>query len=122
MEPLTLEAIDRLRKLGGDAFLCKMIVSFLEFGGQKVAEARAASDTSDFDGAARAAHAIKSSAANLGAKHVERIATAIEENVLAERIEAIPEMVKELQDAFAEVKPHLEAQKQAAGSAGDSGS
>ena len=120
MQPVTQEAIDRLRKLGGEGFLLKMIELFLDFGGQKVSEAGAASAKGDFYAAGKAAHAIKSSAANLGAGAVERIAASIEEHVRAGRNDAVPQMVQELQTAFQEVKPYLEALKTASGSAGDS--
>lgn len=120
MQPLTPEAIERLQKLGGPAFVRKMIDLFLQFAGEKVAEAVAAAGAGDFETAGKAAHAIKSSAANVGAARVAQIAARIEEAARAGQGESVPAMVEELQAAFAEVTPCLEAEREACASPGDS--
>ena len=65
-------ALERLRQLGGDKFARDMIALFLSYGGQKVAEAVAARQGGNLAGVASAAHALKSSAGNVGAVQVQQ--------------------------------------------------
>jgi len=109
MDPLSTEALARLEKLGGPAFVDKMINLFCAFVGEKVAEVSRASAEADFDAVGRAAHAIKSSAANVGAARVCSISVDIDGAVRSGRNAGVIDMAKELQAAFDEVKPLLEA-------------
>jgi HPt (histidine-containing phosphotransfer) domain-containing protein len=114
MDALSQDALERLNKLGGPAFLCKMIDLFLNFGAGKVKEARAAFGRNDFDGLGKAAHSLKSSAANVGALCVEQIATTIEQQVRSGKIDTLGDAVDKLEFEFEKVRPLLSARKPSA--------
>jgi HPt (histidine-containing phosphotransfer) domain-containing protein len=114
MEPLSEEAILRLRRLGGPAFLGKMIDLFIAFGADKIKEATDAFQRQDFDAVGKAAHALKSSAANVGALQVQQLASAIEER--AGSGTELGGSVAELAAAFQVVRPLLEAKRRGAAS------
>jgi HPt (histidine-containing phosphotransfer) domain-containing protein len=104
-------ALARLRKLGGDKFVGEMIDLFLSYGGKQVAEARAAWQAGNLAGVAAAAHALKSSAGNVGAEQVRKLAAQTEQSATHALTEAAAADVTALEQAFAEVRPRLEAAK-----------
>ena len=104
-------AIERLRKLGGDKFAADMIELFLNYGGKKVAETRASWQAGNLAGVAGAAHALKSSAGNVGAEQVRKLAAQAEESAKNGLGEAAAADVTALECAFATVRPRLEAER-----------
>jgi len=104
-------ALERLRKLGGDKFAGDMIDLFLSYGGKQVAEARAAWQAGDLAGVAGAAHALKSSAGNVGAEQVRKLAAQAEQAAKGALNEAVAAAVTALEQAFAETEPLLKAAK-----------
>ncbi len=60
-------ALDRLRRFGGDKLLSEMIDLFLAHAGARLQAARSALDAGDVAGVRTSLHALKSSAAQLGA-------------------------------------------------------
>jgi two-component system sensor histidine kinase RpfC len=117
IEPLSEDALDRLRRLGGEPFLGKMLDLFLAFGAEKVREASDAWQRQDRVAVGKAAHALKSSAANVGALRVQQLAAAIEERAGAGM--ELGELVAELTAAFQVVRPLLEALRSSSASAPD---
>jgi HPt (histidine-containing phosphotransfer) domain-containing protein len=111
-ENLDPAALQRLQRLGDDAFVCKMIDLFLDFVGKKIVEAQAAETVGNFSGVEKAVHAIKSSAGNVGAHRVQELARQIEE--LAQHGQAGPAEVflGELTAAFAAARIELDQHKQ----------
>jgi two-component system cell cycle response regulator DivK len=109
-QPRSLDAaaLQRLQRLGDDAFVCKMIEVFLDYAGRKIAEARAAQAAGNLNGVERAVHPLKSSAGNLGADHVRRLAVRIEELAEQGRGETLSALLNELEQAFAVLRPELE--------------
>ena len=105
------EALQRLQRLGGDAFVCKMIDLFLDYAGRRIAEARAEQDAGNFVAVEKAVHPLKSSAGNVGAVRIQALAARIE--ALAEQgpSEALIAALGELEQAFAAVKPEIEEQR-----------
>lgn len=105
-------AIERLMRLGGAAFVCKMIDLFLSYAAEKIGEARRALDAGDWMALSKAVHPIRSSAGNIGAVRVQELAQQLEQ--LSQRGESGPlsVLVGELEAAFAAVKPELERKKQ----------
>lgn len=109
------EALGRLHGLGGDTLVDKMIVAFLANASLNVDAACAALAWRDADGVERAAHSLKSSAANLGAVRLQELARSAEQGAsigdgsdatwarLASWVEALPA-------ALAEVRRHLTTQ------------
>lgn len=101
-------ALQRLRQLGDDAFVCKMIEVFLDYAGKKIAEARAAQAAGNLGGVEQAVHPLKSSAGNVGADRVRALAVQIEELAEQARGETLDVLLSELEQAFAAIKPDLE--------------
>ena len=104
-------ALERLHRLGGGKFVGEMIDLFLAYAATKVAEARQAQVTGDCAGIARAAHPIKSSAGNVGATRVQELAAQIEQSANQQPSGDLDRLLGELETAFAEIKPKLEAGK-----------
>lgn len=105
-------ALGRLQRLGGDAFVCKMIDLFLDYAARKISEARAAQTAGDFTGVEKAVHPLKSSAANVGATHVQELAARLEDLARQGQAEAVAVSLGGLELAFAAVKPDLERHRQ----------
>ncbi len=105
------EAMQRLQRLGGDPFVCKMINVFLEYSEKRIGEAQAAAAGGEWAAVAKAMHALKSSAGNIGACRVQALAERIE--ALAEQgsSEALPAALGDLAQAFAAVKPALDKRR-----------
>jgi HPt (histidine-containing phosphotransfer) domain-containing protein len=72
-------AFDRLRRLGGEAFLGKMVDLYFEGVSQRMAAGRAGLASGNLDEVQRAVHSLKSSAGNVGARHVAELAEEIEQ-------------------------------------------
>ena len=105
-------ALERLMRLGGAAFVCKMIDLFTGYVAEKIGEARRAQASADWAALAKAVHPIKSSAGNVGAVRVQELAQQLEQ--LCQKGESGPlsALVGELEQAFAAVTPELERKKQ----------
>ena len=104
-------ALQRLQRLGDNAFVCKMIDLFLEYSGQKVVEARAAQVAGNLTGVEKAVHPIKSSAGNVGARRIQELALQIEELARQGRVETLAASLTDLEQACALVKPELEEKR-----------
>ncbi len=105
------EAVQRLQRLGGDSFVCKMINVFLEYSEKRIGEAQAAAASGDSAAVGKVMHSLKSSAGNIGACRVQVLAERVE--ALAEQgaSEALPAALGDLAQAFAAVKPALEKRR-----------
>jgi len=109
--PMQTEAIERLRQLGGDEFVGQMIDLFLDYAETKIADAHKAGVAGDLPGVAKAVHPIKSSAGNIGASQVQELATRLEQLAKQPPGDELNRLLGELETAFAEIKPALEAEK-----------
>jgi HPt (histidine-containing phosphotransfer) domain-containing protein len=72
-------AVERLRRIGGSTLARQMIELFLELGPGRVTELADGVAAADAGRVERAAHTLKSTAANLGAVRVQELAAALEE-------------------------------------------
>jgi HPt (histidine-containing phosphotransfer) domain-containing protein len=104
------QAIERLRKLGGAKFTAEMIRLFLGYGAEKLAEARRAQQAADLVGVQRAVHPLKSSAGNVGAARMQRLASEAEQRAMERQAEAVAGLLDELERAYQTVRPLLEAE------------
>lgn len=100
------EAFLRIKKLGGDELLRKMIDIFLDRVPNRIKAAQDALKTMDFKTIRYEAHSIKSSAGNLGAGSLQRHAQTAE--LLAENNDdaGLDESIKNISlhyEAFAEI-------------------
>jgi CheY-like chemotaxis protein/HPt (histidine-containing phosphotransfer) domain-containing protein len=117
--PRQLEAaLENLRRLGGAKFAAEMIDLFFEYTRTKLIEARQAYAAGNGDGLAKAVHPIKSSAGNVGAARVAELAAQIEHAARTNPTGDLGGLLGELEAAFAEIKPKLEAGKNAIEKAG----
>ena len=107
-------ALERLQRLGGPAFVVKMISLFLSYTAEKIAEARAAQLAGDLAGVAKAAHPLKSSAANVGADHMQELARRLETLAGQGQGDGLASLVGELEQSYAAIKPELEEKKKKA--------
>ena len=71
-------AIERLARIGGNRLVHAMVGSFLENGAARIQSAREAAAAGDAQGVSDAAHALKSSAGNLGATTLQLTAQKVE--------------------------------------------
>src|SRR5262245_22880040 len=108
MDPAALE---RLRKLGGDALILRMFELFLGHAGSKVAEARARYDAGDLPAVERAAHSVKSSAGNLGAMRLFELAGTLERLAASGDLSEAARVVDEVERAFDCVKARIDEQR-----------
>lgn len=72
------EALDRLREWGGDKLVGEMVRLFLAQAPDRIAAARTGSETGTAADVERAAHALRSSSAQIGASRVEALCAQIE--------------------------------------------
>jgi HPt (histidine-containing phosphotransfer) domain-containing protein len=93
-------AMERLKRIGGDRLVGKMLISFDTFATEKVAEIRSATSAGSWSDAGRAAHALKSSAGNVGAVELQRLSFAVECAGRDDDGESIPGLVADLSAAF----------------------
>lgn len=108
------EAKARLRKLGGDELLRKMVAAFSENGALKVTAAVEGLATGDVEQVSRAAHSLKSSAATFGAERLRALTEEIElkaAGVEPSRDGELERLVKALPTAFAEIRDYLAARE-----------
>jgi HPt (histidine-containing phosphotransfer) domain-containing protein len=108
-------ALERLQRLGNAEFVGKMIDLFLQYCGQKLSEANAAHAAGNLTGVEKAVHPIKSSAGNVGARRIQELALQIEGLARQGRGDAVTPALKELELAFSQVKPELEAARRSFG-------
>ena len=108
---LDAAALGRLEKIGGRKLIRDMIVIILDYVPKKLEAARAGEQAGDLDAIQNAVHPIRSSAANVGARAVEELATRIERLAMEKQAEPIPALLRELEAAFAEARPQLERER-----------
>jgi len=71
-------ALERLQRLGGDAFVRQMLELFITYAPKRVGAARAAEQSNNLTALANAVHPLKSSAGQVGAVRVSDLAAEIE--------------------------------------------
>lgn len=107
-ELLDGSVLDRLHRLGGAVLVDRMIELFLANGRARVDTARASAERGDRDGVERAAHSLKTIAANVGALRLQRAAQELER--AAEAGAEVQALVAGLQRAFGEAADRLQAE------------
>lgn len=102
------DTLVRLRRLGGDSLIRKLVAVFGEYARDRVQDAVTAGKSGDLDAVARAAHAVRSSAGNVGALRLLEVSTALEQTALAGQSAPIPALVSDLHTAFVATRVYLE--------------
>jgi HPt (histidine-containing phosphotransfer) domain-containing protein len=105
--------LERLNRIGGSAFVRKMINLFLKEAPDRLAAARRGVEAGDLDAVAEAAHSLKSSARNFGANRFSNIAERIELQVRANKCENLATQLSDLEGAYSTAKAWLERERDA---------
>ena len=105
-----ITSLEKLRTVGGEALVRKMIGLFLEHAPARVEAARAALAKARWNDVERPAHSLKSSAGTLGLLRIQALAARVED--LSSRGEAglLPALLDELGKAVEASRPLLQAQ------------
>ncbi len=107
-------ALEKLRTLGGVALLTQMIDLFLENTPKRIAAAQGGEKSGNWYEVERAAHSLKSSAANLGLTDLQSLAREIEDLAERRQSEKVIPLLHELESRFPAIKLRLEEEKRAA--------
>ncbi|HEX2166520.1 MAG TPA: Hpt domain-containing protein [Longimicrobiales bacterium] len=99
-------ALDRLRRIGGEKLLRKMVALFLESGPERLRAVTECAAAGDVSGVERAVHGMKSSAGNVGAIRLQRTAEAIEARAVAGSIDggSVQRLTGDYDDSAAELR------------------
>lgn len=108
-------ALARLDRLGGPGFALRIIGIFLAECPRRIADARTALAGRDGDALGHAAHAVISSAGNVGAVGLAEFARGMEEDAEAARWETLTERVETMAGGFEAIRLRLEAVRGDAG-------
>lgn len=106
--PFDDAALERLRRLGGDRLAREMGELFASLGAERVAAARAGVVYGDLDTIERAAHSLKSSAGNVGAVELQRLAESVERAAAEGRRDDAAAGVDALEAAFEAARRRIE--------------
>lgn len=101
-------AITRLERIGGRKLVREMLAIVLEYVPKKLEAARDGERAGDLDAIQHAVHPIRSSAANVGARGVQELASRIERLAIDKQPGQIPALLRELEAAFTRIQPLLE--------------
>lgn len=104
-----LEALERLRRFGGDKLLGEMIRLFLEAMPQRLTAARHGLARGDAHAVEHELHALKSSAAQLGALRLSRLSQEGERLAKAGTLDAAPAILDQLDAEMPRVREWLES-------------
>lgn len=107
VSPVDRAALDRLRRLGGEPLLARMLDLFLENSVRRMEAARAGRRDGDLEAVAHAVHSLKSTAANVGAHRLHHVAEQVE--ILADRRDrdGVAGRFAELESVFAAARARL---------------
>lgn len=104
-------ALERLFRIGGQEFVVEMIELFLEHAPQRLETARTALDAGDMTAVYRAAHSLKSTAANVGARGLQSAAERAEGRAAAEDAQALSPLLEGMEHHYERVRPELETER-----------
>jgi HPt (histidine-containing phosphotransfer) domain-containing protein len=108
-EPTILDpaALERLEEWGGPGLQKEIVQLFLEHGPVRMDQIRGALDGEDLEVPERGAHSLKSSAANVGAHHVHRVAGEVELAASQGDLQSVRDLIPDLEEAYAEATREL---------------
>lgn len=110
-EVVEVGALDRLLRIGGREFLIEMIDLFLQHAPERIRAAKEALADGDTRALYRAAHSLKSTAGNLGARGLQRVAERVESRAAEQDLETIPPLLDEMARRYEDVRDRLEAER-----------
>ena len=101
-------ALKRLEDWGGSSLSKEIVRLFLENGPSRVDQIRGAMDGEDLDEPERGAHSLKSSAANVGAQLLQKVASELELAASGGDLHRVRNLIPNLEQAFAQAAQELE--------------
>ncbi len=101
-------ALERLEKWGGPSLSSEIVQLFLDNGPKRVEQIRGAMDNEDLTEPERGAHSLKSSAANVGAQHLQKISSELELAASQGELQRVRDLIPKLEQAFAQAAGALE--------------
>ena len=101
-------ALERLEEWGGSKLSREIVHLFLENGPVRMDQIRVAIEGEDLDQPERGAHSLKSSAANVGAQHVQRLAGEVELAASGSNLQGVRDLIPNLEQAYADAARELE--------------
>jgi HPt (histidine-containing phosphotransfer) domain-containing protein len=104
-------ALERLRSMGGAALLQKMIGLFFEHTPRRLRAAMDGENARDWYQVERAAHSLKSSAANLGLTAIHSLARRVEEMAESGQAEGMVRLIHEIDSLVPAAKAFLEEER-----------
>ncbi|NIP57479.1 MAG: hypothetical protein GWM92_04680, partial [Gemmatimonadetes bacterium] len=94
------------------ALVLQLVEIFLEHTPVRMGQIQGGLDETDLEVAERGAHSLKSSAGNLGARRLERVAARIEEHASRGEAEEATDLLVELESTYQEARTALRALKE----------
>lgn len=107
-EQIDRAALERLRDLGGPAFVRQMIGLFLDFAPKKLEAARAAERAGDVDGIQKSIHPLRSSSGNVGAVAMQELAARIDQLCRNQQADEVPALLPQIERLFEQAREQLE--------------
>jgi len=101
-------ALERLEEWGGPGLSKEIVQLFLDHGPVRMDQIRGALDGEDLETPERGAHSLKSSAANVGAQHVQRVASEVEAAASDGDLQRVRDLIPNLEQAYAQAARELE--------------
>ncbi|GMR11946.1 MAG: hypothetical protein BMS9Abin29_0132 [Gemmatimonadota bacterium] len=105
---IELAALDRLEEWGGADLKRQMVRLFLESAPERIDQIRTCEDDDPGDIPERGSHSLKSSAANVGAQEVRRLAEEIEGHAANGDLDTVRALVPKIEAAFDRARDALE--------------
>ena len=106
-DSIDMQALERLRKIGGEELLSKIVALFVSHAEPAIKEAVASLQRGDLDRVQWAAHSLKSSAGNLGAQQLQNLAGRIEQLAETKKAGEIQPLLADLETAYLKAKARL---------------
>ena len=103
------EALERIREIGGDHLLKEVFELFVETAPHHILAAREAEQRGDLQALQESAHALRSSAVNIGASLLSELCAQIEHLAAEETPESFA-LLSDLETEFEEVQVRLESE------------
>jgi HPt (histidine-containing phosphotransfer) domain-containing protein len=107
---LDAEALERLRGLGGESLVQRMIALFLEHAPERASAAVSALAAGHVEDVERAAHSLKSTAANLGTLRLRSLAERIERTA-ADHGDGLADLVAQIMASVEEAAHALQLER-----------
>lgn len=101
-------AIDRLKEWGGDELPAKLIDIFLTHTPERMRQIREGVESKESRTSEAGAHSLKSSAGNVGASRLQRMAERAEAKAEAGDLEGVRDLLPGLEEAYDEARTELQ--------------